>query len=106
MADEQIPDPTKTPNLRGQGAQTAAGWIDTLDLVGGSKQVAVYVGDALSFAIKIVLKGSAKFGAYLAGVLAKAEDGASPEFGELAAAAVSDLFGVPNPGGAAMTRGN
>lgn len=106
MADDPIPDPATAPDLRGQGAQQAAGFVDTLDFIKFTEKLPLWISDAAAKLIGIVLKSAAKIGAFLAGTLAKAEDQAQPEFGELAAAAVADLFGVPNPGGASMTRGH
>lgn len=101
-----LPDAQKTPDLRGQAQQQIAGWLDVANLTKTGKWVLATAREVAADLIGLVLKGAAKFGAMLVGVLARAEDKAAPEFGELAAAAVSDLFGVANPGGGSMQRGN
>lgn len=101
-----LPDATKPPELRDQAQQQMAGWLDVANLQKASKWAVSAAHEILVDVLSFLLMGAAKFGALVVGILARAEDKASPEFGELAAAAVSDLFGVSNPGGAAMTRGN
>jgi hypothetical protein len=94
MPDVPFPDPQKTPDLRGQGQQQAAGWLDIANLNRLGSWGRNFVLDVLADGVGFWLKAAAKFGSIVGGIVAKAENRAQPEFNELASVAVQDLFGV------------
>jgi hypothetical protein len=94
MADEPTPDPTTAPDLRKQGEQQAAGWLDMFTAVQLPEKLST---TGYNFVVKIigwVLRNAATIGALLGKTLADAENTAQPEFNRLAEVAVADLFGV------------
>jgi hypothetical protein len=94
MSNGQSGDPTQQPTHREIGKEQAAGWLDVTNLSRTSKWIVSAGQELIAKLIGVILEGGIKFMNYFAVALVRGEDKAQTAFGELAATAVEDVFGV------------